>query len=82
MISLNYWRIIAFMPPKYFSTYLLRTKNILLQNHNILITLRKINAATILLCMILIHTSLLGARMFFIAEVDSRGHVLPAACFS
>lgn len=82
MISLNYWRIIGFMPLKYFSMYLLRTKNILLQNHNILITLRKINAATILLCMILIHTSLLGARMFFIAEVDSSGHVLPAACFS
>lgn len=58
-----------------------KNKDIFLQNHSILITLRKINVSTIPLSTILIRISLLGRRMFFIAGVRYRGQILPAACF-
>lgn len=58
-----------------------KNKDILLQKHNILITLREININTIPLSTILIHISLLGTRMFFIAGVSCRAQILLAACF-
>lgn len=58
-----------------------KNTDVLLQKHNMLATVRNINIDTLLLCTILLHISLLGPGMFFIAGVAYTGQILPAACF-
>lgn len=80
MISLNHSRISYSLYALYLLQHVFpKNKDVLLQNHSILITLRKINVTTILLSTILIHFSLLGPRMFFIAGVSFRGQISPTA---